>query len=197
MQSCTKLLLKVDTMKTALNKKRFIWINFIWFQVIWFIAVLYTDQAVNILLFSLFLHFLISPIREADLLTLLGITLLGSLADYLLTFLGIFIFPDALFIPIWLILLWAHFALSLNHGMSWMIKLPLYARILFGAIFGTLSYYAGAELGAVTLHHNLILSLFAMSMIWASLLPVYIEIALFNRDYCDENINKKIEVDMR
>jgi hypothetical protein len=184
-------------MKTALNRKNFIWINFIWFQAIWFIAVLYTDQAVNILLFSLFFHFLLSPIRQADLLTLLGITLLGSLGDYLLTFLGVFTFSDTLFIPIWLILLWAHFSLTLNHGMSWLSKLPLYARILFGAIFGPLSYYAGAELGAVELQYHLILSLFAMSMIWASLLPVYIEIALFNRDFCDENINKNIQVDMR
>lgn len=184
-------------MKIAFIKKKFAWINFVWFQVIWFIAVLYTDHAVDILLFSLCLHFLLSPIREADLLTLLGIGLLGVLGDYLLTFLGVFIFPDTLFIPFWLILLWAHFALTLNHSLSWLNKLPLYARILFGSIFGTLSYYAGAKLGAVTLHHNLILSFFSMAMIWGSLLPVYIEIALFNRDYFDENINKKNENDMR
>ncbi|GLS91927.1 membrane protein [Psychromonas marina] len=179
-------------MKIALNKKLFSWINFIWFQVIWFVAVFYTEQTMTLLLISLCLHFLLTPTREADLLTMLGITLLGSLGDFLLTFLGIYIFPETLFIPVWLILLWAHFALALNHGMSWLSNLPGYGRILFGAIFGTLSYYAGAQFGAVTLHQNLTLSLFSMAVIWATLLPVYIEIALFNRVFCDENINQNV-----
>lgn len=180
-------------MKIALNKKLFSWINFIWFQSIWFVAVFYTDQAISLLLISLCLHFILSPTREADLLTLLGITLIGSLADFVLTFTGIYIFQETLFIPIWLILLWAHFALTLNHGMTWLSKLPGYGRIIFGAIFGTLSYYAGAKLGAVTLNTNLFLALFSMSVIWATLLPVYIEIALFNRVFCDENINENVE----
>lgn len=179
-------------MKIAFNKQQFYWINFIWFQAIWFFAVLYTQQAVTFLLLSLALHLFLTPTRKADFMTLISITLLGALADYLLTFLTIFTFTNTLFIPLWLILLWSHFALTLNHGMSWLSKLPRYGQVLFGAIFGTLSYYAGAKLGAVTLHQNLILSLLAMSVIWGTLLPVYIEIALFNRGYCNESIKQKM-----
>ena len=164
-------------MKIAFNQKSFSWINLIWFQAIWFVAVVYTVQAISVLILSLCVHFLMSPTRKADILTLLGITLIGSLGDFLLTFWGVFIFPDTLYSPVWLILLWAHFALTLNHAMSWLSKLPTYACILFGAVFGTLSYYAGSQLGAVTLHNNLLFSLFSMSVIWGSLLPVYIAIS--------------------
>ncbi|PKF63347.1 DUF2878 domain-containing protein [Psychromonas sp. psych-6C06] len=178
-------------MNVTINNKHFIWINFIWFQAIWFAAVLYTDQALPILVMSLCAHFLLSPSKKADLFTLLAITLVGSLADYLLTFLGIFIFPKESFIPLWLVLLWAHFSLTLNHSMRWLTQVPVYIQITFGAIFGTLSYYAGAKLGAVTLNENLLLSLFSISMIWASLLPVYVSIGSQNRIRYDEKTTVK------
>ncbi|MFT6984641.1 MAG: hypothetical protein ACJAT7_000438 [Psychromonas sp.] len=175
-------------MKMQFSKKKFYWVSFIWFQAIWLLAVVYTDQAVLLLLLSLFAHFLVSPTRASDLLNLLAITLLGCAGDYLLTYIGVFTFTDHYFIPLWLILLWTHFAVTLNHGLSWLEKLPLYARILFGAVFGTLSYYAGYKMGAVTLHSNLLLSLFALSVIWATLLPVYTLLASLNRMRCDDDI---------
>ncbi len=175
-------------MNIALNKKQLYWVSFVWFQAVWFLAVAFKDQAVALLLLSLCLHFLVSPTRLSDLLNMLVITLIGISGDYLLTYLGIFTFSDPYFIPVWLILLWAHFAVTLNHGMSWLEKLPLYARIIFGGVFGTLSYYAGYKMGAMTLHSNLLLSLFSLSVIWASLLPVYTVLASFNRTHCDDNV---------
>ena len=177
-------------MNRKFSKKQFYWVNFVWFQAVWFLAVLYTVQGVYLLLFSLLLHFLVSPTRLSDLLNLLVITLIGSLGDYLLTTLGIFIFTEQHFIPLWLILLWAHFAVTLNHGLSWLERLPIYARVLFGGVFGTLSYYGGYKLGAVTLHSNLLLSLFSLSVIWASLLPVYTVLASLNRMHCDVDIKE-------
>ena len=177
-------------MNTQFSKKQFYWISFVWFQAVWFLAVAYTDQAIYLLLFSLCLHFLVSPTRLSDLLNLLAITLIGSLGDYLLTYLGIFTFTAQHFIPLWLILLWAHFAVTLNHGLSWLERLPVYARIVFGAIFGTLSYYVGYKMGAVTLHSDLLLSLFSLSVIWASLLPVYTVLASINRTCCDGHIKE-------
>lgn len=167
--------------------RKFVWINLVWFQIIWLIAVVYRENTLLLLLISLALHFLLTPTRRCDLQGVVVITLLGSLADYLLSVCGVLIFANSTFIPLWLILLWSHFALSLNHGMLWLIKLPTYARILFGAIFGTLSYYAGAQLGSVTLGSNLLLSLFSLSVIWAVMLPVYIAVTSFNRTLRDEN----------
>lgn len=176
------------------SKKQFYWVSFVWFQGIWFFSVAYTDSAVFLLLLSLCAHFLVTPTRKSDLLNLLAITLIGSAGDYLLTYSGVFIFTDTPFIPLWLILLWAHFAVTLNHGLSWLERFTLYPRILFGAVFGTLSYYAGYKMGAVTLHSNLLLSLSALSVIWATLLPVYTILASLNRARCDDNIKETVHL---
>ena len=175
----------------AWYKKYFLWTNFLWFQIIWLVAVVYHQQAIALLIASLCVHFLLTPTRYSDLLNLLAVTALGSCADTFLSFLGILIFPEPLFfIPLWLVLLWSHFALTLNHGMGWLLKLPFYAQILFAAVFGTLSYYAGAKIGTVSLHSNLLLSLFSLSVAWASMLPVYIAITLSNRRRFDATNNK-------
>ena len=169
-------------MSTAWQYKYFAWINFLWFQIIWLIAVVYHQQAIALLIASLCLHFLLTPTRYADLLNLLAISALGSCADTFLTVLGILIFPEPLFfIPLWLVLLWCHFALTLSHGMGWLLKLPFYAQILFGAVFGTLSYYSGAQIGTVNLHNNLLLSLTALCIAWGLLLPIYITVVKYNR----------------
>lgn len=180
-------------MRLQLSKNHFFWLNIVWFQAAWFSAILYTNQATFILFISLCLHFIFTPTRSSDLKNLMQITVIGMLADYLLTYLGILNFTDITFIPIWLILLWAHFSLTLNHSMRWLSDIPIYVRILFGAIFGTLSYYSGAKLEAVTLNENLILSLFSLAVIWGSMLPVYTVIASLNRMRDDENINKAIK----
>lgn len=180
-------------MTLQVDKKTFFWINLVWFQIIWFIAVLYTQQAILIMGLSLCLHFLLTPTRYSDLLNLVSISLLGVLADYSLSTLGVLNFSTANFIPLWLILLWCHFSITLNHSMAWLDKLPLLARILFGAIFGTLSYYSATQLNEVNLNSNLTLSLFSLAVIWATLLPVYIFMASKNRKRCDENITGNIQ----
>lgn len=173
------------------RKKIFFWINLIWFQAVWFGAILFKDQAVLLLCSSLLAHFLLTPTRKSDAFNLISIALLGSVADFLLASLGILVFEETLFIPVWLILLWAHFSVTLNHSMGWLDNIPNYVRILFGAIFGTLSYYTGSQMGAVVLHTNLLLSLFSLSVIWGSLLPVYTVIASLNRNRFDEKFKAK------
>lgn len=173
-------------MTMQFNKSKFYWVNFVWFQGVWFLALAYTSQATYLLILSLIIHFLVSPTRTSDLANLLIISLLGCCADYLLTYSGIFTFTNDYFIPIWLILLWTHFAVALNHGMSWLTRFPSYAHILLGALFGTLSYYGGYKMGAVILYDNLQLSLFAVAVIWATLLPVYVLVASLNRRRFDE-----------
>ena len=172
-------------MSIAWHHKYFVWINFLWFQIIWLIAVVYHQQAITLLIASLCLHFVLTPTRRSDLFNLFIITLLGSLCDSFLSFLNILIFPEPLLIafsiPLWLVLLWCHFALTLNHGMGWLVKLPMYAQILFGAVFGTLSYYAGAQIGTVNLHNNLLLSLTALCIAWGLQLPIYITVVKYNR----------------
>lgn len=180
-------------MTIQVDKKNFFWINLVWFQVIWFLAILYTQQANVIMAISLCFHFLFTPTRSSDLRNLIFISSIGICADYFLTAIGILNFNTTTFIPLWLILLWCHFSLTLSHSMLWLSKLALIARILFGAFFGTLSYYTATQLNDAQLHQNLILSLFSLAVIWGVLLPVYISMASHNRKRCDEIISGNIQ----
>jgi hypothetical protein len=162
-----------------ITKTNFFWLNLVWFQAFWFIAITYTQQAIFVMLLSIMVHFLLSPTKRNDLVSVILITFIGGVADSILTYLGIFNFPEGKTIPLWLVLLWVHFAIALNHSMQWLTKLPIYLQVSFGAIFGTFSYYMGSQLGAVTLNSNLILSLFSICITWAILLPLYLKISTY------------------
>lgn len=75
-----------------------------------------------------------------------------------------------LFLPIWFLVLWPSFSSLLVNLFSF-LKNNLIISILFGAIFGPLSYYAGIALGLVTLinYESFIL----MSFFWGVLMFLY------------------------
>ena len=75
-----------------------------------------------------------------------------------------------LFLPIWFLVLWPSFSSLLVNLFSF-LKNNLIISILFGAIFGPLSYYAGIALGLVTLinYESFIL----MSLFWGVLMFLY------------------------
>jgi hypothetical protein len=67
--------------------------------------------------------------------------------------------------------LWMLFATTLHTSLSWLTGRPLVA-VLLGAIGGPASYYAGAQLGALTLHANLGFSLIAIALAWGGVMPI-------------------------
>ena len=52
--------------------------------------------------------------------------------------------------PLWIIVLWMGFAITLNSSLSW-LKKKIKLSALFGAIGGPLAYLAGEKLNAVTI----------------------------------------------
>lgn len=165
----------------------FYWFNFIWFQLMWFVAVFFTVSGEIFLIFSLLLHFYLSPDRKFDLASLMTISAIGGTVDLLLSWLGVMIFPEAALLPLWLVLLWGHFAVALNHGMSWLNKIPLYFQVVFGGLFGPLSYYAGYKFGAVDFPLPPLQTSFIFIVIWAVLLPVYLSISQSYGDRYDKS----------
>ncbi|MFT7052623.1 MAG: hypothetical protein ACJAU1_000170 [Psychromonas sp.] len=175
------------------NMRRFIsshfyWFNLFFFQLIWFVAVFFTVNGQIFLILSLLLHFYLSPNRQYDLASLITISLIGIAVDLLLSWLGLMRFPEAVFLPLWLVLLWAHFAVALNHGMSWLNKIPVYFQVVLGGLFGPLSYYAGYKFGAVDFPLPFLQTLLILTVIWSTLLPVYL---LISRRYGDRYDNSK------
>ena len=99
------------------------------------------------------------------------VCLLGTLVDSLLLNAGIFEFrQEGILIPLWLVLLWALLATTLNHCLAWTAR-PLWRAMLLGAVGGPMSYYAGQRLGAVQFGFGLWPTLALLAVIWAGLFP--------------------------
>jgi hypothetical protein len=75
------------------------------------------------------------------------------------------------FAPYWIVAMWALFATTFNVGMRWLKRHWLIAA-LAGAVGGPLSFYAGANLGAVALNSEL--ALLTIGIGWAALLPLMV-----------------------
>jgi hypothetical protein len=74
--------------------------------------------------------------------------------------------------PYWLALLWLIFSLSLKYSLVFFQRIHIIGQALFGGIFGTLSYIAGAEFGAVDLPYGLWVTVGVLAVIWSVLFPV-------------------------
>ncbi|WP_421232852.1 DUF2878 domain-containing protein [Aeromonas jandaei] len=143
------------------------WAHLLGFNLYWLLAVKW--QQPGPLLVILLLHFLFSPSRRRG-WRLLPIAVAGCLLDALLWQLGLFRFPAGF--PLWLVLLWLGFALTLAHGMRWLLRLPRWQQALFGMVGGTSSYVAGAAMGAVHLPWGIGISAALLAVIWMWWLPV-------------------------
>ena len=91
------------------------WAHLLGFNLYWVLAVKW--QQPGPLLALLLLHFLFSPRRRQD-WRLIPVALAGCLLDLLLWWLGLFHFSSGF--PLWLVLLWCGFALTLSHGLRWL-----------------------------------------------------------------------------
>ena len=154
------------------------WMQLLGFNLFWFVAVAWQHPAP--LLGLLALHGLFSPQRGRD-LRLLPIALAGCLLDVLLWQLGLFEFAAGF--PLWLALLWLGFALTLAHGLRWLVVLPRWQQALIGGLGGASSYLAGAAMGAVHLPWGLWISGGVLAVIWAVWLPVLLW-AMVKLDAC-------------
>ncbi len=143
------------------------WAHLLGFNLYWLLAVKW--QQPSPLLLMLLLHFLFSPRRRQD-WRLIPVALVGCLLDILLWRLGLFQFPAGF--PLWLLLLWCGFALTLSHGLRWLRPLPRWQQALFGMVGGASSYVVGAAMGAVHLPWGIWISTVLLAVIWMGWLPV-------------------------
>jgi len=147
------------------------WAHLLGFNVYWLLAVKWQQPLP--LLGMLLLHFLFTPSRRKD-VRLLPLAAAGCLLDMLLWQLGLFQFSGGF--PLWLVLLWLGFALTLAHGMRWLLRLPIWQQGLFGVGGGALSYLAGAAMGAVQLPWGIWISGVVLTVIWMVWLPVLVKV---------------------
>ncbi len=78
--------------------------------------------------------------------------------------------------PLWIAVLWANFALTLNHGFSWLKGRYLLAALV-GLVCGPFAYFAGVKLGAAEIPGSQIVSYATIGIAWALFLPVIVRLA--------------------
>jgi hypothetical protein len=145
----------------------FFWAQAIGFQLLWFNAILGQNQWLLLGIGLLLCSVAFSPKRNAD-LKLWPLALVGLAGDALLTLTGVFVFEQ---FPLWLGTIWLGFVFTLNHSMLWLQRLQRPFQAMIGAIAGTLSYLAGARLGAVDLPNGQGITALVLAAYWAALLP--------------------------
>jgi len=111
-------------------------------------------------------------VQEAKLIVVAGF--FGFVCDTLQASAGLYAFTNTSaapwLCPPWMVALWMLFATTLNGSMGWLAgRFGLAAAL--GAVFGPLSYLAGARLGAIELHANAFVSLAAIAVAWAGAMP--------------------------
>lgn len=83
--------------------------------------------------------------------------------------------PGGGFAPLWMVALWANFATTLNVSLSPLQRHPWLAALL-GAGGGPAAYWAGAQLGAMTVS-NAPAAFVTLALAWALLTPLLLSLA--------------------
>jgi hypothetical protein len=153
-----------------MKKKLF---NLAIFQVGWIVCVVGGDlYAVAYTVIALLIHhrYVLEKISEWQLVAI--VTVVGSLWDMLMASSGMIHYTDSVFlgIPIWLICLWALFATTFMHALSWLNRY-LWLAAVFAALLGPASYWFGSELSDAYLGAPILTSLAIMAAGWSMLFP--------------------------
>lgn len=148
--------------------------NLVMFQGVWWLSILYQNSALWLTVPLLLLHFYLSANPLQDLKLMLKVAGFGFVFDCALTLTGVFQFQQ---FPIWLLLIWCHFAISLRYSLMFTQKLNWQLNALLGGVFGCLSYLAGARLEAVILPLELFYSALILFSVWLVMFPMFVNVS--------------------
>jgi hypothetical protein len=161
------------------------WINMLWMQALWFGAVIGAAQnqlwlAPVLLMGFAFWEF--RPVRRVygDFQLMLVAVLIGLILDTTWVKLGWIEFAAGWALseraPLWILLLWAGLALTLNHSLAWLQSRLLLAAVL-GGVSSPLSYLAAARLGAVDIVTESGVWFVGLGLSWGLALPILLWLA--------------------
>jgi Protein of unknown function (DUF2878) len=109
-----------------------------------------------------------------------SVTVLGFFIETIHLATGVFTLTDPAsypwLCPVWFLLLWALFATLLRGPFKWLAG-RYWLSALLGALFAAPNYFAGARLGAVTLHGNMFFCAGVLATVWALAMPLMVWLA--------------------
>lgn len=159
-------------------------LNIVAFKIGWIASILgaanempLLGPAVILIAVTLHLRRVNDPSRELLLIAFTGA--IGASWDSVMVAAGWLTYPAGTlvsgFAPYWILTMWMLFATTLNMTFRWLQSKTLFAGVL-GAVFGPLSYYAGAKAGAVVIN-DIIATMIVLAVAWAILLPMLLYLA--------------------
>ena len=169
--------------RTAPSRLRLV-LNVIAFQFGWFACVLgaahdqpWLGSAVVAVLVAVHLATAVRPALEARLVA--AALVIGVVWETLLLACGWIEYPTGVVLagvaPLWIVMLWALFAITLNSSLGW-LKGRLLVAAVFGAVGGPLAYWGGVRLGALVFIEPLF-AVIALAVGWAVLTPLLVVLA--------------------
>ena len=126
-----------------------------------------------VVLMAVILHLRNADYPGDELLLVLLTGVIGAAWDSVMVAAGWLTYSSGVFsssaAPYWIIAMWMLFATTLNLAFRWLHSRLALAALL-GAVFGPLSYYIGAKLGAVVIN-DFVTAMIALAIAWSLLLP--------------------------
>jgi hypothetical protein len=146
-------------------------INIISFNLTWVGLVYFGNSFIPIATLFLIIHFVFLSNDKNEMRFSVFVCFIGIAVDALLKFYNIFIFQDSLYIPVWLIFLWACFSTTLCHSLRFLEK-SIWMQIAVGFI-APFSYIAGNKLGAVDFGESTFIIYIILTLIWSTLFVLF------------------------
>jgi hypothetical protein len=157
-----------------------LWINAICYQLTWLAAIAGAGRGwwwagpAAALTFAI-VQLARSSTRRADAILIAVACVLGFAIDSLFAQRGLLHYAAAVpfvgFAPVWIVALWASFALTLNHSLAY-LKQHLAVAAVLGAIGAPLAYYGAANgWGALAFPSDPVPALAMLSICWAAVTP--------------------------
>ena len=78
--------------------------------------------------------------------------------------------------PIWIVAMWANYAMTLNHSLRW-FQNHMAIGALFGVIGGPLAYIAGRALGGVEFLADDLVVIAILAIAWGAAVPITLKLA--------------------
>lgn len=144
-------------------------LNFIAFKLCWFALICW--QYLLIVPVVLYWCFAMFRLQHRARIAVVVLTLTGLALDSVLIASGWLTFTGSAFLPMWMVALWACFALMLVQVLADLLRNPWLAA-LFGAVGGPLAYWGGSILGGQMLYQPVLELSVLLGLCWSLLMGV-------------------------
>jgi hypothetical protein len=151
-------------------------INIVGFDFAWFGLVYWGNSFIPVALLLLCFHFyFVSKKKLSEFYLICAVTTIGIYVDATLQHFGVFVFPNDVLMPFWLVILWFCFASTLCHSLKFLQGSKL-LQGLVGGLCAPISYFAGNEMNAVSFGLTATYTFIILSIVWGALMVVFFSI---------------------